>query len=90
MMSDAQAAARAAERPIDPNPDRATLEELMRSKPAFGALVEHFNSAYDDAIVKNDQAIKAGNPHYIGYTCGLIQAHLGSIKWLTRYAPKEK
>jgi hypothetical protein len=73
-----------------PDPDRAILEELMRSRPTFDALVEHFKSAYDLALVENEKAVKTANNPYISYTSALIQSNDGHLRWLTKYASKEQ
>ena len=73
-----------------PDPDRAILEELMRSPVAFDALLEHFKSAYNLAILENEKAVKTANNPYISYTCALIQSNDAHLRWLTKYASKEK
>jgi len=69
--------------------DRPLLEALAKS-PEVGALLEHFREKRDSVIEDQKNAVLSGNPHLIGVSIGGFQALDGAIRWLIKYAPKEK
>jgi len=76
-------------RPVESDPDRPLLEALAKS-PEFGALLEHFREKLNDVIEDQSKAVLSGNPHLIGVSIGAFQAYDGAVRWLIKYAPKEK